>query len=125
MTYISFRGVRVAPTNLRWAICAFGAGLISLIVTVIAERVTQSPSLAHYAYLSAHILLPLGIIIAVPAVVIPLTILLAPFVLAIFSLDHDYEVWRTWWFWALTLVCEILGGFLLVWFGKKYGKREL
>ncbi|MBP7482035.1 MAG: hypothetical protein KA788_05815 [Lacunisphaera sp.] len=124
MAYISFRGVKVAPTNLRWSICAFVASLISLIIAVIADRITHNPSLAYYTFLSAQILLPLGIVIAVPAVVIPVTILLAPFVLAVVSLDHDYKVWRTWWFWTLTVVCEILGGFALVWFGMNYGKRE-
>lgn len=125
MTYISFRGVRVSSANLRWSVRAAVTGLILLVVALIADRITHDPSLAYYAFLSAQILLPIALIIAVPGILIPLTLLLAPFVLAIASLDHDYEIWKTWWFWALTVVCEILGGFALVWFGMKYGKREV
>jgi hypothetical protein len=101
------------------------AALISFVVAVIADRGAHNPTLTFYSFTAARVLVLAALIVAVPGVVVPLSFLLAPFGLAVYGVAHDREVWTTWWFWLLTVVCEVLGGFALVWFGMKYGKREL
>ena len=125
MTYISFRGVRVSPANAKWAFRISIGALISLVVALIADRAAHNPAIAFYSFSAAQVLVFAAIIVAVPGVVVPVSFLLAPFGIAVYGVTHDREVWTTWWFWALTIVCEVIGGFALVWFGMKYGKREL
>jgi hypothetical protein len=125
MAYISFRGVRVGQANAKWAFRASIAGLVLLIVALVADRIVRSPDVALYSFFGAQALLMATFVIAVPGIVIPLGLLLAPFGVAVFGVTHDREVWTTWWFWGFTAVCEVAGGFALVWFGAKYDKREL
>jgi hypothetical protein len=125
MTYISFRGVKVSRMNAQWSFRTSIAALVSLVVALFADRVMHDPIIAFYGFSAAQALVLVAIVVAVPGVVVPLSLLLAPFAIAVYGATHDREVWTTLWFWVLTVVCEVLGGFALVWFGMKYGKREL
>lgn len=125
MTYISLKGVRVAPANAKWAFRVSIASLFTLGVAIIANWVADAPAVAAYGFIAARVGMAVAIFVAVPGLVIPLALLLAPFALAVYGVTHDWAVWTTWWFWALALVCAVLGGVALVWFGLKYGKPRL
>lgn len=125
MTYISFERVRVAPANAK---CAFRVSIASMLllgVAIVANWVADAPAVATYGFIAAQVGVALSIFVAVPGLVIPLGFLLTPFALAVYGVLHDWPVWTTVWFWALTLVCAVLGGSALVWFGLKYGKPRL
>ncbi|HEY1108120.1 MAG TPA: hypothetical protein VGE76_05800, partial [Opitutaceae bacterium] len=120
-----FQGVRIAPTNAKWAFRVSIASLLTLGVAIFANWVVDAPTLAVTCFIAAQVGVAASIFIAVPGLVIPLGLLLAPFALAVYGVTHDWAVWTTWWFWGFTIVCAVLGGFALVLFGLKYGKPRL
>jgi len=47
-----------------------------------------------------------------------LALLLAPLALALYGIQRDDAVWLKWQFWVLTSVCEVVGGYLLIWINR-------
>lgn len=107
----------MSPANARWAFRVSIAALASLVVAVIADRAAHNPTVAFYGFSAAQMLVFAAFIVLFPGVVVPVSFLLAPFGIAVYGVTHDRDVWTTWWFWVLTAVCEVVGGFALVWFG--------
>lgn len=124
MAYISFRHVRVAPRNARWAFGASITSVAALVTSLMLDRLTSQSGLASFLFQSAVCLSVLIPLIAIPGMIVPFAVLLAPFGTAVYSAIHDGRVWLAAWYWGFTAACALLGGWSLVWFGKQYDLRE-
>jgi hypothetical protein len=91
-------------------------GLALLLAALVADRVAQAPRLAFVLFVASQLCLLLAFFIAVPVLLLALVFMLAPIGFVIFGIVHEHQVWKTWWFWLITAVCEIVGGFILAFF---------
>ena len=125
MSYLTFKGTRVAPANLKWALRTSMAGLASFVVGLVALYIFKSQEVGVFGILAARLFAFLAIIVAVPGIVVPMAFLLAPLAIVLYGMFHDHEVWREWWFWCITFGLEVAGIFALQWYGRRYDEREL
>ena len=113
--YFSFKDIKVSGSRgllcSRIAMCA----LILLLLSWIAEHL-NAPTVALTAFIASYLCGILALFIVVPGIFLALAFILAPAGLAILGIIHDHQWWKTWWFWVVTAICEIVGGFILAWF---------
>jgi len=122
--YISFRGIKVSAERAKWCFRIAMLGLALLLVALVADRIVRAPIVAVVAFGASQLSLLLAFLIAVPALMIALVFMLAPIGLVLVGITHEHQVWKTWWFWVITAVCEILGVCILAWFDANYRKRD-
>lgn len=99
-------------------------GLAFLLAALVADHVVKAPVVALVAFCAAQLSLLLAFFVVVPAVMIALLFMLTPIGLVIFGIAHEHQVWKTWWFWLVTAVCETIGISIFAWFDANYRGRD-
>jgi len=79
-------------------------------IALIESLVTASVWGLAVAYWISLIIVPVTYMVAVPRIVVPLGLILWPFILVMTQAGVYDGVWTRWWFWVLTAVSEIAGG---------------
>lgn len=111
--HFSLQGIYVHPTNRRWCLYLSLAALLCIPVSIYGW-IVHDPFLGRWAYITARFLMLVAMIVAVPQLLLPIALVLSPFMMAMGSLMHGGEIWTREWFWIGTGFCEVLGGWWLL-----------
>jgi hypothetical protein len=111
--FISFSRYNIPAGRAKWAYRVSMLGLPLLAIALIADRVVHAPWVALGAFMAAWLSVLVTFIIAVPGLMLSFAFLGAPSVFVIIGIAHNHQLWKTWWFWVITVFCEIVGALLL------------
>jgi hypothetical protein len=118
MKDVVIRGIRVPAKRARWVFLASALAIISglaglyVALRLRSDFTIKKHFLASELFLASRAFGLAAIVLVAPRVVLPLAFILAPFLTAMFAMEH--EPWSRWWFWPATALCEIVGGYALL-----------
>ena len=118
-----FKSTQITPGRARWML-VLGIASLACFAGSLVMFFGHLPFVATYALIGCGVCMGLVAEIRFHGLLFTFAVVMAPFVLAVYELSQNREVWHRWPFWVLTAACEIVGGSMVLWLMRTYARGE-